>query len=255
MEQTQQFPTEEVTLPSKGLLYPEGSLLKKGVIEMKYMTAREEDILTNQNLIQNGTVIDKLLQSLIVTPCDYNELLIGDKNAILVAARILGYGQDYTFKYTNPNTGEEEDVTVDLTKSNDKVLDDSLIINGKNEFEFTLPTSKISVTFKFLTQNDENKIANELKGLKKINKGSSSELTTRMKYLITSVNGDYEKKTIREFVDGNFLARDARALRDYISKSMPDIDLTYDIEFEDGTVIENITLPISVNFFWPDAAI
>jgi|TARA_X000001388_G_C2233249_1_gene124080 hypothetical protein len=255
MEQTQQFPTEEVTLPSKGLLYPEGSLLKKGVIEMKYMTAREEDILTNQNLIQNGTVIDKLLQSLIVTPCDYNELLIGDKNAILVAARILGYGQDYTFKYTNPNTGEEEDVTVDLTKSNDKVLDDSLIINGKNEFEFTLPTSKISVTFKFLTQNDENKIANELKGLKKINKGSSSELTTRMKYLITSVNGDYEKKTIREFVDGNFLARDARALRDYISKSMPDIDLTYDIEFEDGTVVENITLPISVNFFWPDAAI
>lgn len=255
MEQTQQFPTEEVTLPSKGLLYPEGSLLKKGVIEMKYMTAREEDILTNQNLIQNGTVIDKLLQSLIVTPCDYNELLIGDKNAILVAARILGYGQDYTFKYTNPNTGEEEDVTVDLTKSNDKVLDDSLIINGKNEFEFTLPASKISVTFKFLTQNDENKIANELKGLKKINKGSSSELTTRMKYLITSVNGDYEKKTIREFVDGNFLARDARALRDYISKSMPDIDLTYDIEFEDGTVVENITLPISVNFFWPDAAI
>lgn len=255
MEQTQQFPTEEVTLPSKGLLYPEGSLLKKGIIEMKYMTAREEDILTNQNLIQNGTVIDKLLQSLIVTPCDYNELLIGDKNAILVAARILGYGQDYTFKYTNPNTGEEEDVTVDLTKSNDKVLDDSLIINGKNEFEFTLPTSKISVTFKFLTQNDENKIANELKGLKKINKGSSSELTTRMKYLITSVNGDYEKKTIREFVDGNFLARDARALRDYISKSMPDIDLTYDIEFEDGTVVENITLPISVNFFWPDAAI
>ena len=76
-----------------------------------------------------------------------------------------------------------------------------------------------------------------------------------MKHLITSVNGDYEKKTIREFVDGNFLARDAKALRDYISKSMPDIDLTYDIEFEDGTVVEDITLPISVSFFWPDAQI
>ena len=75
MEQKHQFPTEEVTLPSKGLLYPEGSPLKKGVIEMKYMTAREEDILTNQNLIQNGTVIDKLLQSLIVTPINYDELL------------------------------------------------------------------------------------------------------------------------------------------------------------------------------------
>ena len=251
----QQFPTEEVTLPSKGLLYPEESLLRKGVIEMKYMTAREEDILTNQNLIQNGTVIDKLLQSLIVTPIDYNELLIGDKNAILVAARILGYGQDYTFKFTNPNTREEENVTVDLTNSNDKEIDESLVVAGKNEFEFTLPSSKIPVTFKFLTQGDENAIANELKGLKKINKGSSSELTTRMKYLITSVNGDYGKKAVREFVDGNFLARDARALRDHISKSMPDIDLTYDVEFEDGTVAENVTLPIGINFFWPDAAI
>ena len=112
-EEKHQFPTEEVTLPSKGLLYPEGSPLRSGKITMKYMTAREEDILTNQNLIQNGTVIDKLLQSLIVTPIDYSNLLIGDKNAILVAARILGYGQDYTFKFTNPNTGEEENVTVD----------------------------------------------------------------------------------------------------------------------------------------------
>ena len=98
MEQ-QQFPTEMVTLPSKGLLYPEESPLKKGEIEMKYMTAREEDILTNQNLIENGTVIDKLLQSLIITPINYNDLLIGDKNAVLVAARILGYGKDYEFEY------------------------------------------------------------------------------------------------------------------------------------------------------------
>ena len=254
MEQ-QQFPTEEVTLPSKGLLYPEGSPLRKGVITMKYMTAREEDILTNQNLIQNGTVIDKLMQSLIVTPIKYDELLIGDKNAILVASRILGYGKEYTFKFTNPSTGEEENVTVDLTESKDKEIDESLVTEGKNEFSFTLPTSKIPVTFKFLTQGDENKINTELKGLKKLNKKSSNELTTRMKYLLISVNGDYEKKTIREFVDGNFLARDARALRDYISKLMPDIDLTYDIEFEDETVVEDITLPISLNFFWPDASV
>ena len=92
MEQKHQFPTEEVTLPSKGLLYPKESPLSKGVIEIKYMTAKEEDILTNQNYIQKGTVIDKLLQSLIVTPIDYNDLLTGDKNAILIAARILGYG-------------------------------------------------------------------------------------------------------------------------------------------------------------------
>ena len=112
-----QFPSEEVTLPSKGLLYSEGSPLKNGIIEMKYMTAREEDILTNQNLIKNGTVIDKLLQSLIITPIDYNDLLIGDKNAILIASRILGYGQEYSFTYTHPNSGEEEEVTVDLTEA------------------------------------------------------------------------------------------------------------------------------------------
>ena len=99
MEETKhQFPTEEVTLPSKGLLYPKESPLSKGVIEIKYMTAKEEDILTNQNYIQKGTVIDKLLQSLIVTPIDYNDLLTGDKNAILIAARILGYGAAYEFK-------------------------------------------------------------------------------------------------------------------------------------------------------------
>ena len=109
MEQ-QQFPTEMVTLPSKGLLYSEGSPLKKGEIEMKYMTAREEDILTNQNLIENGTVIDKLLQSLIVTSINYNDLLLGDKNAILIAARILGYGSDYEFKYKGDR------YQIDLTK-------------------------------------------------------------------------------------------------------------------------------------------
>ena len=99
MEQKQQFPTEQVTLPTKGLLYPKDSPLRKGSIEMKYMTAREEDILTNQNYIENGTVLDKLLQSLIITPIDYNTLLAGDKNAILIAARILGYGAEYEFEY------------------------------------------------------------------------------------------------------------------------------------------------------------
>ena len=151
-EQITQFPTEEVTLPSKGLLYPEGSPLKSGVVKMKYMTAKEEDILTNQNYIKNGTVIDKLLQSLIVDTTKVEDLLIGDKNAILVAARILGYGQDYTFSYLNPTTGENEEVTVDLTEADDKELNSSLMIEGKNEFEFELPTSKVLLTFKLLTQ-------------------------------------------------------------------------------------------------------
>ena len=262
MEQTQQapvqgqqyqFPTEEVTLPSKGLLYPEGSPLRSGKVKMKYMTAKEEDILTNQNFIQNGTVIDKLLQSLIVDSIKVEDLLIGDKNAVLVAARILGYGQDYTFKYTHPNTGELEEVTIDLTEAEDKFVDESKMINGKNEFEFQLPTSKVLLSFKLLTQADDKKIESELKGLKKINKNSNPELTTRLKHIIQAVDGDRTQKTIREFVDGRFLARDARAFRKYVETVMPDIDLTFDLTFSDGAVIEDVTVPINVNFFWPDA--
>ena len=247
-EKKHTFPSEEVTLPSKGLLYPEGHPLKKGVIEMKYMSAKEEDILTNPNLIKNGTVIDKLLKSLIVTPFDYNTLLTGDKNAVLVAARILGYGADYTFTYNN------EEITIDLTTIKDKTLDESLVENGKNEFNFTLPTSKTEVTFKFLTHADERKIDQELKGLKKLNKKVTSDVTTRLKHIITSINGDYEQKTIRNFVDNQFLARDARELRNYIDKIQPDIDLTY--SYEDGNEnIKKINIPVGVKFFWPDAGV
>ena len=249
------FPTEEVTLPSKGLLYDEDSLLKSGKIEMKYMTAKEEDILTNQNFIKNGTVIDKLLQALIVTPIKVDELLIGDKNSILVAARILGYGAEYEFKYLNPETGENELVSVDLTEAEDKFFDESLLVNGTNEFEFELPTSKAKLTFKLLTTADEKRIEQELKGLKKINKNSSPELTTRLKHMITSVNGDDDKKTVRQFIDVALLARDSRAFREHVSQVMPDIDLTFDVNFENGAVAEGVTIPIGVQFFWPDATV
>jgi hypothetical protein len=240
-----QFPTEMVTLPSKGLLYPEGNPLKKGEVEMKYMTAREEDILTNQNLIENGTVIDKLLQSLIITPINYNDLLVGDKNAILIAARILGYGSDYAFEYKG------ERFNIDLTKIDDKSLNESLISEGKNEFNFELPSSKINITFKLLTHGDEVSIANEIKGLKKINKNSTTDISTRMKYIITSINGDYEKKTIREFVDTKLLARDSRALRKYIAEVQPDVDLSHEYEDNKGNLVK-IPIPIGINFFWPD---
>ena len=247
MEQkTQQFPTEEVTLPSKGLLYSKDSPLSKGVIEMKYMTAREEDILTNQNLIENGTVIDKLLESLIITSINYNELLVGDKNAILVAARILGYGKDYTFNHM----GEEK--TIDLTEVKDKEIDESLIKGGKNEFNFTLPTSKIEVTFKILTHGDEQAIDKELKGLKRLNKNSSHDISTRMKHVITSIDGDYETKSIREFVDNRLLAIDSRELRNHIKEVQPDINLTFEYEGKNGD-LKTSTIPISLQFFWPDA--
>lgn len=236
------FPTEVIDLPSKGLLYPKENPLSSGKVEMRYMGAREEDILTNQSYIQKGTVLDKLLESLIVNKdIKVKDIIVGDKNSLLIAARILGYGKDYTFTHK----GEEQ--TVDLSSLENKPFDESLITKGVNEFAFTLPSSGTNITFKILNGEDENNIDREIEGLKKINKNLSPELTTRLKYIITSVNGSGEKKDIRDFIDNHLLARDSRELRQYIKKVQPDVDMT--ITIESGA---EVTLPIALNFFWPD---
>lgn len=242
MEQENKFPSEIVELPSKGLLYSEDSPLRSGSLEMKYMTAKEEDILTNQNYIAKGNVIDKLLQALIVDKkIKYNDLLVGDKNALLVAARILGYGKDYEFEYRG------EKVTVDLSVVTNKPFDEKVLIDGKNQFSFLTPATKDTLTFKLLTHGDENAIQREVEGLKKINKESSAEMSTRLKHMITSVNGD--DKIVRTYVDNQFLARDSRAFRKHIVDIQPDIDL----KFYPDDAEEGIDIPIGVTFLWPDA--
>jgi hypothetical protein len=242
MENQFKMPTETIELPSQGLVYPDSSPLSSGKIEMKYMTAREEDILTNQNYISKGIVLDELLKSLIVSKINYDELVVGDKNAILIAARILGYGKDYSFSY------DGEEYTVDLSKIDNKPLNQNIFRKGINEFDFTLPASTTEITFKFLTGSDEKKIKAELEGLKKINKNSSAELSTRLKYMITSVGGSREAKDIREFVDNMLLARDSRALREYIKEVQPDVDMTF---FPNGSETKS-TIPFGLNLFWPD---
>jgi hypothetical protein len=239
------IPTETVTLPSKGLLYSETSPLSKGEIEMRYMTAAHEDILTNSNYIRQGTVIDKLLKALIVTDIDYNELLIGDKNAILVAARILGYGKDYNI------TVGGKDYNVDLTEIKDKKIDFNLFKKGANEFAYTLPHSGNTVTFKILTHGDEQKIDAEIKGLQKVNPNVSTDVTTRLKHMITSVEGKHDQKDIREFIDTLLIAKDARALRQYYSTISPDLDMKY-IPTDENYTGEGIDIPININFLWPD---
>jgi hypothetical protein len=178
------IPTEIIELPSKGLLYSKDNPLSSGKIEMKYMTAKEEDILTNQNYIQKGTVLDELMKSLIVSKINYGDLIVGDKNAVMVAARILGYGKDYTFSYLG------EQYTVDLTTLENKPFDLDGINSETGEFSFTLPFSKTDITFKIIDHSTEAKISKELEGLKKIDKNVSRELSTRLKYIIKSVDGN-----------------------------------------------------------------
>ena len=247
MEQTQKFPTEIVDLPSMGKLYSKESPLSSGTIEMKYMTAKEEDILTNQNYIEKGIVIDKLLKALIVDKgINYNELLVGDKNALLIAARILGYGKDYEFTY---NGSTEK---VDLSLLDNKKLHTDIEKATENTFNYTLPTTGHVITFKLLSHGDESAIDQEVKGLKKINKESSAELSTRLKHMITAVNGEAEKKTVRAFVDNQFLARDSRAFRNYLRDFQPDVDMTF---YPENGPEGGIDIPIGVNFLWPDAVV
>ena len=239
------LPTEVIELPSKGLLYPEGHPLAEGKVEKKYMTAKEEDILTNQNYIKNGSVIDRLLQSLIVTKFDYNDLLTGDKNAIMIAARILAYGAKYDVTYNGV------DQEIDLSILENLPIDESLYKRGENEFSYTLPHTKNDVTFKILTGHDERKIEAELKSLKKISKTSSNEVTVRLYRTITSVNGSTEAKDIKEFTSNYFLAKDVREFRKYYKSVNPDVDMDVTVINDEGEE-EIVALPIGLSFFWPD---
>jgi len=235
------LPTEIIDLPSKGLLYPKDSPLSEGKIEIKYMTAKEEDILSNVSYIQKGIVLDKLFESLIVSKVNYDDLLIGDKNAIMIAARVLGYGNEYTFDYN----GKQE--TVDLSQLDFVKVNEKEWVNGNN-FSFQFPNSKTNITFKLLNHGDEQKILKEVNSLKKLKKDSDSTLSTRLKYMITSVEGDETTKTIRDFVDNYLLARDSRALREYIKTINPDIDLTFFPENGES----KRAIPIGLSLFWPD---
>ena len=242
------FPTETIDLPSGGRLYEKDSSLSSGKIELKYMTAKEEDILTSQNLIKKGTVVDKLLNSLIVTEgITTDDLLIGDKNAVMVASRILAYGGEYNVEVTNPTTNEKFKHTFDLTQCEFKELPEN-IDYLKNEFQLELPVSKIKITFKLLTGNDEEKINNELKSLKKI--GQQAEVTTRLKHVITSVNGETDRSIISNFVD-NMLAKESLFLRDEVARINPDIDLTQEVDIDGETT--TLDIPMTVEFFWPKA--
>jgi len=240
------FPTEIVSLPSGGKYYPDGHPLSSGEVEVKYMTAKEEDILTSQNLIKQGKVIDVLLESLVQGDFDMNDMLIGDKNAVMIAARVLGYGKDYEFEMEDPLTGEKEKQVLDLTSLDHKEID----FDG--DYTFELPNSKRVLGWKFITQRDENEITEELKALRKVTKksGIEQEVTTRLRKVITSVDGDESVGTVNNFVNNEFLSRDSKAFRDYLLSVTPDVDLNIIVDFSSGEEVE-VTVPMTVEFFWP----
>ena len=248
------FPTEVIPLPSKGKIYPKDHPLASGEIELKYMTAKEEDILTSKNLIKQGVVLDKLLESLIVTPCNYDDIYVGDKNALLVAARILGYGKDYTVEIEDPFSGNKQKVTIDLTDLEDKDIDEDLLPDHKNQFEFTLPNSNRVVSFKLMTHKTDKEVSEAIKSQMKKNKTNiDREFTTRLKHLILAVDGNEDRGYINNFVDNELFALDSLALRNHMNDISPDLDLTFLFISDETGESMTMQIPMTTQFFWPRA--
>lgn len=250
------FPTEVIELPSKGWFYPSSHPLSNGQIELYYMTAKHEDILTSPNLIRKGVVIDELLKSLIATEgVNYTDLFIGDRNAVMIAARILGYGKKYEPTVECPNCERTSEVEVNLEQLKEKDVEFKESMKGKNEFSFLLPMSKKTVLFKLLTYKDERDAQKELEALRKNLKGDvSREVTTRMRYSILAIDGERDRAELTKFIE-NMPARDAAALREHARQINPDIDLTFDFECPKCGHSDRVEVPIDVTFFWPNARV
>ena len=244
------FPTEVISLPSQGKCYPENHPLASGKVEIKYMTAKEEEILASRNLIQKGVALDKLFESIIADKSiDVNDIIIGDKNAIVLATRILGYGPEYKVTIQN-EYGEDEKISIDLSKVQTREVDlDNL--KRDNLYEWVTPTGKNVLKFKFLTHGDEKKIDADVKAMDRLNKGGvSAELTTRYRYMIQSVDGKEDTKSITDFINNKFLSRDTKAFRNHILQLQPDMDMSFDYQREDGEK-ESMAIPLGIGFFYP----
>ena len=244
------FPTEVISLPSQGKCYPEGNPLSSGQIEIKYMTAKEEEILASQNLIRKGVVLDKLFESIIVDKSiNVDDILIGDKNAIMLATRILGYGSQYKIQIEG-ELGDKNEISVDLGKVQTKEIDlDKL--NRENRYTFTTKSGTV-LEYKLLSHGDEKKIDADVKALERLTKGgTSSELTTRYRFMITSVDGATDTKSITDFINNRFLTIDTRAFREEVRKIQPDVNMEFEYEDPQTGEMEVRPIPMGVGFFWP----
>ena len=244
------FPTEVITLPSEGKCYPEDHPLSSGELEIKYMTAKEEEILASQNLISKGVVLDKLFESIIADKkINIDDIIIGDKNAIVLATRILGYGPEY--KIQVPSIEGQTELQIDLSKVQTKDVDlDKL--NRENIYEWVTPVGKNVIKWKILTHGDEKMIDTDVRAMNRLNKdGASAELTTRYRYMIKSVDGKEDTKSIVDFVNNKFLARDTRAFRTHIKELQPDMKMEFEYDNPNTGEKEMTPIPMGVGFFWP----
>tara|TARA_Y100000310_G_scaffold256992_1_gene264964 strand:+ start:109 stop:960 length:852 start_codon:yes stop_codon:yes gene_type:complete len=246
-------PTEFVSLPSEGRFYPEGHPLHNvDTVEIKHMTAKEEDILTSETLLRKGLAINRMVASVLVNKdIKVEDLLLGDKNAILIASRITGFGPFYEVGTTCPSCSQSADNTFDLSEVTAARTEEpegvALLESGL--FALDLPTSQVRVTLRLLTTADEErlqKVASNRKNLKK----ESSIITDLLKAIMIGVNEHTDQDTIDKFADMMPL-QDVSYLRKKYEQVKPDMDINFDFECPTCSYVGKVVMPMSAEFFWP----
>lgn len=249
------IPVELVPLPSDGKVYPEGSpLANRETVEIRSMTAREEDILTSRALVKKGTVISELIKSCLVDKSiSVQDMLVGDRNALMVAIRITGYGPEYDVEMPCTECEATTLHTFNLAELPIKRLEISPAEPGANLFEFALPVSKKMVRFKFLTGRDEDDMTATAEKQKKLALGGDSVVTTNLLYSLVSVESVTDRSKIANFVR-MMPARDSLALRTFIRDSEPGVLMKSSATCSVCEAqSEEVDMPLGVNFFWPSA--
>jgi len=249
-----EVPIESVPLPSNGVAYsPESPLHGQETIDIRAMTAREEDILTSRALIKKGTVITELIKSCLTDKrINVSDMLVGDRNAIMVALRITGYGSDYNVEAECPKCNARSKQTFDLSALPIKRLEYAPIESGRNIFEFKLPITKKTVHFKFLTGRDEEEINTVLERAKKQGALADNLVTSRLQYSIVAIDSKTDRGAINGFIR-NMPARDSMELRRHIDSSEPGIDMKGELDCPSCNEISEVRIPLGASFFWPDA--
>lgn len=246
-------PTEFVELPTKGKFYPEGHALHNAeTIEIRHMTAKDTDILTSRALLKKGIAVERMLQSVIIDPTiKVNDLYVGDKNAMIVACRINGFGPHYDTKVTCPSCNATSEHSFNLEEVNIKEVDDEdVTISNEGTFSIQLPKSNVVVECRLLGGQDEKKLFASSEKNKK-HKLQDATLTDQYKLFIVSVNGETERRWVEKFVDV-MPALDASYLRKIYDKVVPNVDMRHEFECPKCEHESFIDIPFSADFFWPD---
>ena len=250
-------PTEFVELPSKGRFYSEGHPLHgQETIEIKQMTAKEEDILTSRSLLKKGIALDRVIKSIIMNKrIDPDSLLVGDRNAIIVATRISGYGSEYATQVSCPSCTTKQEYTFNLNSANiyggENVSELDIVSNEDNTFTVQLPKTLINITFRLLSGKDEKSFIAGMETDRKQRQTTEKNVTRQIASMVVAVNGDSSLQAIKYLVD-NIPSIDSRHLRLAYRLAAPNVDLTQHFECNECDFEQDMEVPLTADFFWPD---